>query len=80
MLSFTYFLLFMLLVYSFAVLFSMIAVYAKEASFKRYNTFKDLPKLVAAAFLKPILFHPFTVYAALRGNWKSCAEIRAGAQ
>lgn len=68
--NYTYFLLFLLLVYSFAVMFSIIAVYSEEATFKKYDTFKDLRMLVVAAFLEPILFHPFTVYAAIRGNWE----------
>ncbi|MDT0645119.1 glycosyltransferase [Zunongwangia sp. F260] len=68
--SWTFFFLFILLVYSFAVLFSMIALYSEEATFKRYETLADLRKLVAVAFLEPIIFHPFTVYAALKGNWE----------
>ncbi len=68
--SWHYFLVFVLFVYSFAVMFSMIALYAEEATFKRYDTFKDLGKLAAIALLEPIIFHPFTVYAAIRGNWE----------
>lgn len=68
--SYTYFFLFLLLVYSFAVMFSIVAIYAEEATFKRYDTLKDLRMLVIAALLEPILFHPFTVYAAIRGNWE----------
>ena len=56
--------------YVFAVLFSMMALYAEETTFKRYNTFKDLRKLVIAAFLEPVIFHPVLVYAALKGNWQ----------
>lgn len=70
MLSWEYFLVFLLLVYSFAVLFSMMALYTEESTYKRYNTLRDLRMLVAVAFLEPIIFHPFTVYAALKGNWE----------
>ena len=67
---FQFFLLLLLFVYLFAVLFSMMALYAEESTFKRYNTFKDLRKLVIAAFLEPFVFHPVVVYAALKGNWQ----------
>lgn len=65
-----FFLLLVLFVYVFAVLFSIMAMYAEESTFKRYNTYHDLRKLVIAAFLEPIIFHPITVYAALKGNWE----------
>ncbi len=68
--SWKFFFLFLLLVYVFAVMFSMMAIYSEEATFKRYETFNDLKKLAIAALLEPILFHPFTVYAALKGNWE----------
>lgn len=69
-LNWKFFLLLLLFVYIFAVLFSMMALYAEETTFKRYNTFKDLRKLVIAAFLEPFVFHPVVVYAALKGNWQ----------
>ncbi|MEP6263109.1 MAG: glycosyltransferase [Gillisia sp.] len=68
--SWKFFLLFLLLVYIFAVMFSMIALYTEEATFKRYETIRDLKKLSIAAIIEPIVFHPFTVYAALKGNWE----------
>lgn len=69
-LSWPYFFVLVLLVYMFAVLFSMLAIYTEEATYKKYETFKDFFKLVAAGISEPIIFHPFTVYAALRGNWE----------
>lgn len=69
-LKWSFFLWLLLLVYSFAVMFSFVALYAEEATYKRYNTYKDLLKLVVIAFIEPIYFHPFTVYAALRGNYE----------
>lgn len=68
--SWFFFFLFLLLVYAYAVMFSMMAIYAEESTFKRYTTFHDLWKLVFIALLEPIIFHPFTVYAALYGNWE----------
>ena len=69
-LNWKFFLLLLLFVFIFSVLFSMMALYAEETTFKRYNTFKDLRKLVIAAFLEPFVFHPVVVYAALKGNWQ----------
>lgn len=66
----SFFILLVLLVYVFAVMFSMMAIYAEESTYKRYNTFADLRKLVVVALMEPVIFHPFTVYAALRGNWE----------
>ena len=68
--SWKYFFLFLFFVYSFAVMFSMIALYTEEATFKKYQRLEDLLKLSLVALLEPIFFHPFTVYAALKGNWE----------
>ncbi len=56
----------------------MIALYAEEATFQRYETLKDLRKLTTVALLGPLIFHPFTVYAAIKGNWEKIREIKAG--
>lgn len=69
-LKWSFFIWLILLVYTFAVMFSFVALYAEESTFKRYQTYKDLFKLVFVAFIEPIYFHPFTVYAALRGNYE----------
>lgn len=68
--SWKFFFLFLLLVYAFAVMFSMMALYAEESTFKRYETIKDLRMLATVALLEPLFFHPFTVYAALKGNYE----------
>ena len=69
-LKWQFFLLLVLFVYVFSLMFSMLAIYTEEATFRKYNTFKDLRKLVFIAHLEAIVFHPFTVYAAIRGNWE----------
>ena len=68
--SWAYFFLFLFFVYSFAVMFSMIALFTEEATFKKYQTLRDLRKLTFVALLEPVIFHPFTVFAALKGNWE----------
>ena len=69
-LSWKFFLLLFLFVYSFAIMFSMLALYTEEGTYRKYSTVKNLIKLSAISFLEPLFFHPFTVYASLRGNWE----------
>ena len=69
-LKWSFFVWLLLFVYSFAVMFSFMALYAEESTFKRYQTFTDLFKLIFVALIEPIYFHPFTVYAALKGNYE----------
>lgn len=69
-LSVTYFILLFIFVYSFALMFSILALYAEEVTFSRYSTVRDLRKLGFISLLEPIIFHPFTVYASIKGNWE----------
>lgn len=69
-LSVTYFILLFIFVYSFALMFSMLALYAEEVTFSRYSTVRDLRKLGFISLLEPIIFHPFTIYASIKGNWE----------
>ena len=59
-----------LMVYVFAMFFSILAIYTEEATFKKYESKKDIYKLVLAAMVEPFIFHPFLIYAALKGNWQ----------
>lgn len=68
--SWKFFALLFLFVYLFALFFSMLSIYAEESTFKKYESKKDIFKLVWAAILEPFIFHPFTIYAALKGNWQ----------
>jgi hypothetical protein len=58
------------LVLRFAVFFSVITLYAEEFTYKRYTSYRDLMKLLLVALLEPIIFHLFTVYASIKGNWE----------
>lgn len=69
-LSWKFFLLLLLFVYVYAVLFSVLALFAEEFTYRQYHTFRDLRKLLFVALIEPLYFHPFTIYAALRGNWE----------
>lgn len=74
-LSWSFFGLLSLFVYTFALFFSTLAIFSEEATFKKYESKKDIFKLVWAAIVEPFIFHPFLIYAALKGNWQ---KIKGG--
>ncbi len=55
-------------VYTFAVLLSMLALMAEEFSYYKYAKKSDTLKLIATAFLEPVLYHPVLLLHALKGN------------
>jgi poly-beta-1,6-N-acetyl-D-glucosamine synthase len=67
LLNWYFFLLMILFVYFFAVMFSVIALYSEERTYHKYAKQKDFFKLLVAAFIEPLYFHPLAVYAALIG-------------
>ncbi|WBL26979.1 glycosyltransferase family 2 protein [Zunongwangia sp. HGR-M22] len=85
LISWNFFLTFLGVVYAFAVLFSVTALFFEEYSFQQYKKPKYIFKLIGTAFLEPLIYHPFVMWAAVRGNWdliigkKSWGEMtRAG--
>ena len=64
-----YFFWLLLFVYSYAVTFSIIAIFTEEMTYKKYEKHADIYKLILAAIVEPIIFHPFTSYSAIMGNW-----------
>lgn len=62
-----FFFLLALFVYTFAVLFSVIALFSEEKTYHKYPKQTDFFKLLMAAFIEPLYFHPLAVYAALVG-------------
>jgi len=67
LLNWHFFFLLLIFVYFFAVLFSVIALYSEERTYHKYPKQTDFFKLLLAAFIEPVYFHPLTVYAALIG-------------
>lgn len=63
-----FFLLMLVLVYSYAIFFSLLGLLAEEVSFRKYKSGKDIWRLIIAALLEPILYHPFLVIQAIMGN------------
>lgn len=66
-LSWHFFFLLLLFVYFFAIMFSVLALYAEERTYHKYRKRRDFGKMLVAAFIEPVYFHPITVYAALKG-------------
>lgn len=62
-----FFFLLVIFVYTFAVLFSVIALFSEEKTYHKYPKQTDFFKLLMAAFIEPLYFHPLAVYAALVG-------------
>lgn len=62
-----------LFVYLFAIFISTLTLLIEEISFYKYTRRKDYFKMIVTAMLEPILFHPWVVAWAIRGNfdkWK----------
>lgn len=67
LLNWHFFFLLLLFVYTFAVFFSVVALFSEEKTYHKYPKQADFFKLLMAALIEPIYFHPLTVYAALVG-------------
>lgn len=63
-----FFVLLLLFVYTFAIMFSMISLLTEETTYYQYTKRRDYIKLIYAALLEPVFFHPFVVYSAIKGN------------
>ncbi|MDD3876230.1 MAG: glycosyltransferase [Bacteroidales bacterium] len=67
--NFLFFLLMLGLIYTFAISFSLCAIFFEEIYFHQYKKKGDAFKLVFAALLEPFLHHPVLVFYALKGNY-----------
>jgi cellulose synthase/poly-beta-1,6-N-acetylglucosamine synthase-like glycosyltransferase len=70
LISWNVFVLLLLLIYTFAVMFSLVALLTEEYTYRQYSKIADFRKLLLAAVIEPLVFHPFIVYASLLGNWE----------
>jgi cellulose synthase/poly-beta-1,6-N-acetylglucosamine synthase-like glycosyltransferase len=52
---------------AFGFLYSVFAILVEVTTFNQYKKRSDILKLIATAFVEPILFHPFVVWSAVRG-------------
>ncbi|WP_417443185.1 glycosyltransferase family 2 protein [Joostella sp.] len=59
---------FFLVSYCFGILYSITALLFEEYSFQQYKRTDYLYKLIITACLEPIFYHPFILWASLKGN------------
>jgi len=53
---------------SFGILFSFFAILMEVMTYNQYKNTGDILRLALTAILEPVLFHPFVVWSAIRGN------------
>ncbi len=66
--NWSFFLLLLVFVYTFAISMSTWAVLFEELTFHKYKTRREVLKLVFTGFLEPLFFHPLTVFWSICGN------------
>ncbi|HDJ33690.1 MAG TPA: glycosyltransferase family 2 protein [Bacteroidetes bacterium] len=67
--NWSFFLLLLGFVYTFAVSLSIWAVLFEEMTFHKYEKRRDVFRLIGTAFLEPFFYHPLTVLWAVKGNY-----------
>ena len=75
--NWSFFFLLLAFVYTFAVSMSTWAVLFEEMTFHRYQTKREVFKLILTGILEPIFYHPLIVYWSVRGNIDYWRGIRA---
>jgi cellulose synthase/poly-beta-1,6-N-acetylglucosamine synthase-like glycosyltransferase len=58
----------LLFIYSFAAVFSAFAILMEVMTYNQYKKRSEIGSLMLTALLEPLVFHPFTVWAAVKGN------------
>ncbi|RLJ79406.1 glycosyltransferase family 2 protein [Pedobacter alluvionis] len=58
----------LLFIFSFGFLYSVFAILMEVLTYNQYKTNKNLMALILTAFLEPLIFHPFIVWSAVKGN------------
>lgn len=69
LLNVQFLLLMSLFVYLFYLLITIISILIDDTLYKSYYGYKDLITLIGMAIIEPFVYHPFNVYASLRGYW-----------
>lgn len=58
----------LLLIYSFAAVFSAFAILMEVLTYNQYKKKREIASLMLTALVEPIIFHPFVVWSAVKGN------------
>ncbi|HYD20449.1 MAG TPA: glycosyltransferase family 2 protein, partial [Flavipsychrobacter sp.] len=60
---------FLVFIVSFGYLYSFFAAYIEVRTFNMYRSKKEMRKLLLTSLTEPFFFHPFVVWAAIRGYY-----------
>ena len=55
-------------IFSFGFLYSTFAILMEVLTYNQYKRGRYIFQLILTAFIEPIVFHPFVVWSAVRGN------------
>jgi cellulose synthase/poly-beta-1,6-N-acetylglucosamine synthase-like glycosyltransferase len=56
-------------VYIFYLLITLISILIDDHLYKNYASYKELLILIVMAIIEPFVYHPFNVFASLKGYW-----------
>lgn len=59
----------MMSIFSIGVLYSIFAILMEVLTYNQYKQNKDILRLVLVAIAEPVIFHPFVVLSAIKGNF-----------
>jgi poly-beta-1,6-N-acetyl-D-glucosamine synthase len=68
-LNWAFFLSITFMVFSIALFFSILAIFAQETFFNKYVRRGEVIKLLLAAILEPFIYHPLIIFWAIKGNY-----------
>jgi cellulose synthase/poly-beta-1,6-N-acetylglucosamine synthase-like glycosyltransferase len=67
LMNWTFFFLLLLFILCFGFLYSLFAILMEVATYNEYKKDKAVLRLMVAALLEPLIFHPFVVWSSIRG-------------
>jgi biofilm PGA synthesis N-glycosyltransferase PgaC len=65
-------------VYAFALTFSTYSILFEELTYHRYRKKREILRMLIAAWIEPIIYHPFIVYYSLKGNFDFFINKKTG--
>ncbi len=68
---------FLLFIIFFGYLNSIFAIYMEVFTYNQYRRRKEIFKLILAALSEPFFFHPFVVWAGIRGYFRLFQETES---
>jgi cellulose synthase/poly-beta-1,6-N-acetylglucosamine synthase-like glycosyltransferase len=58
----------LLTIYAFAAVFSSFAILMEVLTYNQYKKRREIASLMLTALIEPVVFHPFVVWSAVKGN------------